>query len=138
MNNAQLLKQRKPTGDAFRPPEVERAYELDEEINERAGSRHINDSEHGGSNSESDNDDGVVEIGSSSESEVGDDSDNQVVGAKTSKTKAATQPRTASKGQRVAKAVRAPSPVGPGNRRAGRSAAGNAGLVANISQAFDP
>lgn len=137
----QLLRQRKPTGSGYRPPEVERAYEIDQEINERAGNRAINDSEHGGSESEpAGEDDGVTAAepeadGSSSDSDASEKSEDQ--GA-VKPTKSTAPPRAASKAQRVAKAVRAPSPAGPGNRRAGRSAASNAGLVANITQAFDP
>lgn len=40
--NFQLLK-KKPTGDAYRPPEVERALAIEQEMNERRSTRHVND-----------------------------------------------------------------------------------------------
>ncbi|KAJ6514862.1 hypothetical protein C8R47DRAFT_1275605 [Mycena vitilis] len=41
----QYLKQKKPTGDAACPPEVKRAHELENLINERVGTRDLSDSE---------------------------------------------------------------------------------------------
>ncbi|KAF8178801.1 hypothetical protein K438DRAFT_1769258 [Mycena galopus ATCC 62051] len=51
----QYLKQKKPTGEAACPPEVKRAQELEDLINQRVGTRDISDSEFNDSDS-SDND----------------------------------------------------------------------------------
>lgn len=41
----QYLRQKKPTGDAVCPPEIKRAHELEELINQRVGTRELSDSE---------------------------------------------------------------------------------------------
>lgn len=147
------MRQKKPTGTGYRPPEIERAYQIEEEINERAGNRRINDSEHAASGEEDDSDshsqankddlgDSSNESGSGSEEadeQQDHDEEPPSATAPTKKTPTAVGGGTASsKATRVAKAVRAPSPEGPGNRRVGRAAGGAADLVSNLSQAFNP
>ena len=43
--STQFIKNGKPTGSAECPPHIERAFEIDDLINERAGTRDVNDSE---------------------------------------------------------------------------------------------
>ncbi|KAJ7325460.1 hypothetical protein DFH08DRAFT_968688 [Mycena albidolilacea] len=57
----QYLKQKKPTGDAACPPEVKRAHELEDLINQRVGTRYVSDSEFDDSDGSSENDVEVVE-----------------------------------------------------------------------------
>jgi hypothetical protein len=45
INDTQLIKKGKPTGDGECPPEIDRAFEIEERIDNRAGTCDINDSE---------------------------------------------------------------------------------------------
>ncbi|KAF8129104.1 hypothetical protein K438DRAFT_2000003 [Mycena galopus ATCC 62051] len=60
----QYLRQKKPTGSASCPPEVKRAHEIEDLINQRVGTRELSDSEFDdqSENSSSDNDIEVVEL----------------------------------------------------------------------------
>ncbi|KAJ7258322.1 hypothetical protein C8J57DRAFT_1472431 [Mycena rebaudengoi] len=64
----QLLKTKKPTGDAICPPEIKRAHRIEEMINQRAGTHDLSDSEFDGGHASSD--DISTEILDSSSSRV--------------------------------------------------------------------
>jgi hypothetical protein len=50
----QFVKTTQPTGDGVCPPDVTHAHELDARINERAGTRDLNDSDYDAFDNEND------------------------------------------------------------------------------------
>ncbi|KAJ6595847.1 hypothetical protein DFH09DRAFT_1072765 [Mycena vulgaris] len=59
----QMLKTKKPTGDASCPPEIKCAHRIEDQINQRAGTRGLNDSDLDGAVDGGDSsDDGSIEI----------------------------------------------------------------------------
>ncbi|KAJ6483466.1 hypothetical protein DFH09DRAFT_1340467 [Mycena vulgaris] len=59
----QMLRTKKPTGNATCPPDIKRAHRIEDQINQRAGTRELNDSDLDGAAGDYDSsDDGSVEI----------------------------------------------------------------------------
>ncbi|KAJ6524103.1 hypothetical protein DFH09DRAFT_1096258 [Mycena vulgaris] len=59
----QMLKTKKPTGDASCPPEIKCAHRIEDQINQRAGARDLNDSDLDGAVDGGDSsDDGSIEV----------------------------------------------------------------------------
>lgn len=118
IGHLQLIKTRKPTGSGYRPPHIERAHEIEEEIASRIGMRDLNESDYADAISSEDN--------SSASGSSDSDSDEE--------------PKTKTARIRTAKAVRAPSPLitRPSARTASRTSSGAADLVTAMSRALHP
>ncbi|KAJ7657588.1 hypothetical protein B0H17DRAFT_1145827 [Mycena rosella] len=58
----QLLKMKKPTGEGVCPPEVKRVQQIESLINQKAGTRDLNDSDFDGDTADISSDDGSIEV----------------------------------------------------------------------------